>query len=311
VQGHFYKPLQTGPRGERERQFYQLVFQRLEQELLDGRGEFVFQPLRSLVYSNLPQPEEPWKAALDGDASNKASDASVSGRELEQGSDSRKSWRGRNAVMLSAIPRFYGMIEVEGRQLVELEDVTRHYKHPSIVDIKVGLRTWYAGAESSYIQRCKLKDAATTQAALGYKICGMQVYRHCQGGYWRASKRWCKQLPLDAVSKALIRFANNEAGLCPACVYGGPTGAIEQLKCLERWFLEQRDFFFYSSSVLLIYEGDAETAEDANVSIRLVDFAHTFPSEGKKDTNFIAGLRAIIKALTAVMRCDSEDELTF
>jgi len=65
----------------------------------------------------------------------------------------------------------------------------------------------------------------------------MQVYRHCQGGYWRASKRWCKQLPLDAVSKALIRFANNEAGLCPACVYGGPTGAIEQLKCLERWFL--------------------------------------------------------------------------
>jgi len=59
--------LQTGPRGERERQFYQLVFQRLEQELLDGRGEFVFQPLRSLVYSNLPQPEEPWKAALDGE----------------------------------------------------------------------------------------------------------------------------------------------------------------------------------------------------------------------------------------------------
>jgi hypothetical protein len=68
-----------------------------------------------------------------------------------------------------------GMIEVEGRQLVELEDVTRHYKHPSIVDIKVGLRTWYAGAEPSYIQRCKLKDTATTQAALGYKVCGMQV----------------------------------------------------------------------------------------------------------------------------------------
>ena len=82
--------------------------------------------------------------------------------------------------------------------------------------------------------------------------------------------------------------------------------------CDTVWPLqEQREFLFYSSSVLLIYEGSAETAEDANVSIRLVDFAHTFPSEGKKDTNFIAGLRAIIKALTAVMRCDSEDELTF
>ena len=64
----------------------------------------------------------------------------------------------------------------------------------------------------------------------------MQVYRHCQRGYWRASKRWCKQLPQDAVSKALIRFANNEAGLSPAAVYGGPNGAIAQLKCLESWF---------------------------------------------------------------------------
>lgn len=68
-----------------------------------------------------------------------------------------------------------GLIEVDGKQLVELEDVTRFYKHPSIVDIKVGLRTWYAGAEQGYIERCKLKDAATTQAALGYKVCGMQV----------------------------------------------------------------------------------------------------------------------------------------
>lgn len=64
----------------------------------------------------------------------------------------------------------------------------------------------------------------------------VQVYRHCQGGYWKASKRWCKKLPQDAVNKALIRFASNEAGLCPACVYGGPDGAIEQLKRLEKWF---------------------------------------------------------------------------
>lgn len=74
---------------------------------------------------------------------------------------------------------------------------------------------------------------------------------------------------------------------------------------------EQREFLFYSSSVLLIYEGDAETREEANVSIRLVDFAHTFSSEGKKDTNFIAGLRAVIKALTAVLGCNAGDDFTF
>ena len=155
--------------------------------------------------------------------------------------------------------------------------------------------------------------------------------RHLQRGYWRASKRWCKQMSEDAVQKALVRFANNgapalaalpfpqqcaewrsrprhgptalqsaralwkmvrgapkcplrdidlrsrfrrghstilgvcrmlersvrlstEAGLRPADIYGGPNGALAQLKRLEAWFAAQRDFCFYSSSVLIIYE---------------------------------------------------------
>lgn len=41
--------------------------------------------------------------------------------------------------------------------------------------MQVGFRTWYPGAEARYVERCKLKDAATTQAALGFKICGMQA----------------------------------------------------------------------------------------------------------------------------------------
>ncbi len=58
---------------------------------------------------------------------------------------------------------------------------------------------------------CREKDASTTQAALGFKICGMQVYRHGAGGYWRASKRWCKTLPVELVDKALLSFAHNGA----------------------------------------------------------------------------------------------------
>ena len=40
-------------------------------------------------------------------------------------------------------------------------------------------------------------------------MCGMQVYRHAAGGYWRASKRWCKTLPVELVDKALLSFAHN------------------------------------------------------------------------------------------------------
>ncbi len=65
---------------------------------------------------------------------------------------------------------------------------------------------------------------------------GVQVYRACQMGYWRASKRWCKQLPAETVNKALAIFANNEAGLRPSDIYAGPAGAIAQLQQLAAWF---------------------------------------------------------------------------
>ena len=68
----------------------------------------------------------------------------------------------------------------------------------------------------------------------------------------------------------------------------------------DGWLQVQQDFCFYSSSVLIMYEGDAETAEEAAVSVRLVDFAHTFPSGGQRDGNFSKGLSALTSALSAV-----------
>lgn len=90
-------------------------------------------------------------------------------------------------------------------------------------------------------------------------------------------------------------------------VYGGPNGVISHLKSLREWFDRQKEYFFYSSSVLIMYEGAAECVEEADVAIRLVDFAHTFPSEGRRDTNFIAGLSSLIDQLDGVMRQDAMD----
>lgn len=213
----------------------------------------------------------------------------------------------RNAPMLRAIPRFYGNVYSGDSMLLELEDVAQLYKRPSIIDIKIGFKTWYPGGGERYIEKCKVKDASTTQSKLGFKVCGMQVFRHLQRGFWRASKRWCKGMSEDAVTKALLRFANNEAGLTPKDIYGGPKGAIAQLAGLTAWFAQQTEFCFYSSSVLIIYEGAATTADSAAVSIRLVDFAHTFPSEGQPDGNFLAGARALLGALSGVLALDSYD----
>lgn len=52
--------------------------------------------------------------------------------------------------------------------------------------------------------------------------------------------------------------------------------------------------------------------EDARVRVRFVDFAHTFLLEHEKqqrDHNFLAGLRAIVARMSAVMRLDTADTL--
>lgn len=80
------------------------------------------------------------------------------------------------------------------------------------------------------------KECTGCGATARLKRLHAQVYRQCQRGYWRASKRWCKALPPEGVNKALLRFANNEAGLRPVDIYGGARGAIAQLRELEAWF---------------------------------------------------------------------------
>ena len=56
----------------------------------------------------------------------------------------------------------------------------------------------------------------------------------------------------------------------------------------------------------------AAAGEDERVRVRFVDFAHTFQLERgrqQRDHNFLAGLRAIIARLSAVMRQETADTL--
>ena len=43
------------------------------------------------------------------------------------------------------------------------------------MDVKLGFQTWYPGADATYVQKCRARDASSTQAAMGFRICGMQV----------------------------------------------------------------------------------------------------------------------------------------
>ena len=278
--GVWYKPLQAGPRGKREVAFYEAVFRGGGGGGGGGRA------------GGGPEEEEGIFPASASSAHYRCFVPSCA------------------VVLTRFVPRFYGQREVTGRPYLLLEDFTRIYQNPSIVDVKVGFRTWSPEAGEAAILKCRQKDRATTSGALGFKICGMQVFEGVCGCYFKASKNWCKSnLTPPLVAGLLGRFPQNGTGLCAADVYGGPRGALAQLRALEAWFESQTDFHFFSASVLILYEGAAKRAEDAHVQVKLVDFAHTYWGVGKRDDNFLGGIRALADALADALehapRCEA------
>ena len=232
------------------------------------------------------------------------------GEEEEEGIFPASAGGARHPTLGRFVPRFYGQREVTGQPYLLLEDFTRIYQKPSIVDIKVGFRTWSPEANEAAILKCRRKDRATTSAALGFKICGMQVFEGACDCYYKASKNWCKSnVTLPVVAGLLGRFPQNGTGLYAVNVYGGPRGALAQLRELEEWFESQTEFHFFSASVLILYEGAAKRAEDAHVQVKLVDFAHTYWGVGARDDNFLGGIRALRGALSETLeealRCEA------
>ncbi|KAJ0112003.1 hypothetical protein Patl1_01349 [Pistacia atlantica] len=106
-------------------------------------------------------------------------------------------------------PVFYGTQLLEAsdgsglRPHLVLEDLVSKHLNPSIIDIKIGSRTWYPEASEDYIQRCLKKDAETTSLLLGFRISGIaDIFPDCS-------------------------FAPT--------VYGGSTGILAQLLELKAW----------------------------------------------------------------------------
>ena len=276
--GRFYKPLQAGARGVRERAFY---------------------------------------------------------KRIEHERRTSPSFAARHAPFLAALPRFHGVVEeaagageseaggpsTTSTPCLVLEDAAAPFTCPCIADLKVGARTWYPGASAADTVKWRAKDAATTQARLGWKVCGLRAWvEKGEGGgraWWRLTKAECKALSPEGAAAALVAFAGGQA----EGVYGGPSGAAAQARAVAAWAEGQSDFALHSASVLLLFEGDPASAASSGLrpSLRVVDFAHSFvtcgdeedahhpatphPSlVGRVDENFAAGLAALAEAFEAAAR---------
>ncbi|XP_024521079.1 inositol polyphosphate multikinase beta [Selaginella moellendorffii] len=202
-------------------------------------------------------------------------------------------------------PKFRGSVLVDTAnsptptRYAVLEDVTKSFDQPCIIDIKMGFQTWYPEAGEAYRKKCEIKDRESTTGTLGIRVSGMQVYDPSTRFKWKADRNWCRKLDNHGVEYAIRRFVStnpfddeNPNALLASKVY---EAAKMELEKLTSWFEKQTFYHFFSSSVLIIYEDHGAASK---VSVKLVDFAHVTYDHDTIDENYLAALKSLTSVLS-------------
>ena len=72
---------------------------------------------------------------------------------------------------------------------------------------------------------------------------------------------------------------------------------LRELQKVRSWFEEQRQYLFFATSLLFVYDADllGEETSNFNVRVRMIDFAHVYPANGLPDSNYMEGLNNLIQ----------------
>ncbi|KAF5200552.1 Inositol polyphosphate multikinase alpha [Thalictrum thalictroides] len=189
-----------------------------------------------------------------------------------------------------------------------LEDLISTHVHPSVMDIKIGSRTWYPQASEDYIQNCLRKDKEATSLQLGFRISGLQAYESAESGFWKPDKKLVSSFDVEDVWSSLKRFVSSNPvsdvepdSSLASVVYGGSDGILAQLLNLKAWFEDQTIFHFNSCSVLVMYEKKTAKEGISQAKVKLIDFAHVVDGQGVIDHNFLGGLCSLIKFISEIL----------
>lgn len=137
------------------------------------------------------------------------------------------------------------------RHFLLLENVASQFQRPCILDLKMGTRQHGDDATDEKRHRQMAKCAASTSSSLGVRLCGMQVFKAHVSGYVCKDKYYGRRLDEDAFRNALYQFFHDGYCLQVELIERVVGRLCDLRKAVER----QHTFRFYSSSLLIVYEG--------------------------------------------------------
>lgn len=162
---------------------------------------------------------------------------------------------------------------VTDRALV-LENAAHGFRHPNILDVKLGVRLWADDAPAEKRTRFDKITAETTHASHGFRVAGMRVWQgeeaprggHVDAdGYKIYDKNYGREeIGVENVADAFREFvgAGRSAGVDEELGRLVAQAFLAEVEEARR-VLESVETRMYSSSLLFIYEGDGKALREA------------------------------------------------
>jgi len=193
----------------------------------------------------------------------------------------------------SILPRTRSLDPDHLIHFLAVQDMTHGMARPCLADIKMGKQQFAPGAHNQESKAKKSKE--TTSGALGFRLCGTKAFDPATGDYRRQDKADCRLHTKWEVQAQLAAFVSASGRVRHDVL----TPILTKLLRLRALMELQTEWLFYTSSLILLYDGSPGLADPA-ANVVLVDFAHTIPAHGDVDLNFLEGLNHLIEVLQCI-----------